>query len=340
MRRPDDQRAKTGEEVGGAMDRMRTEELLPSLSFRARGPMKAAKRLLCVAGALALVGGIGFWARPVSYFNEALYAREFLSGEESRWVQVAGHRVHYLAAGPAGGSVVVLVHGLGGQAEDWRMLTPYLVKAGFRVYMPDLPGFGRSERPADFSYSIHDQAGAVIGFLDGLGLKQVDLGGWSMGGWIVQRVAGEHPERVRRLMLFDSAGIHEKPAWETRLFTPVSTAELDQLDELLMPRPPTIPGFVARDILRESSRHAWVIHRAVSSMLTGQDTTDDLLTGLRMPVLLVWGAEDRITPLSQGERIHSLIPHSELEVVPGCGHLAPGQCTAQIGPKVVEFVKR
>ncbi|MGA3345211.1 MAG: alpha/beta hydrolase [Terracidiphilus sp.] len=302
--------------------------------------MKAIKRLLCVTGAVAVLAAIGFWARPVSYFNGALYVRELLSGEESRSVQVAGHRVHYLADGPADGPAVVLVHGLGGQAEDWRMLTPYLVKAGFRVYMPDLPGFGRSERPADFSYSIHDQADAVVGFLDALGLKRVDLGGWSMGGWIVQRVASGHPERVRRLMLFDAAGIYEKPAWDTRLFTPATAGELDQLDALLMPHPPKVPGFVARDILRESSGHAWVINRAVATMLTGQDATDHLLPELKMPVLIVWGAEDRITPVSQGEKMHQLVPQSQLEVFAGCGHLAPGQCTAQIGPKVVEFVKQ
>jgi pimeloyl-ACP methyl ester carboxylesterase len=59
-----------------------------------------------------------------------------------------------------------------------------------------------------------------------------------------------------------------------------------------------------------------------------------------MPVLIVWGAEDRIIPLSQGETIHRLVPQSELDVFPGCGHMAPTQCAAQIGPKVVEFVKR
>ena len=85
------------------------------------------------------------------------------------------------AARPTG-PVVVLVHGLGGSAEDWRNLAPWLVKAGYRVYTPDLPGFGRSEQPSDFSYSVHDQAEMVAGFMDALGLKQVDLGGWSMGG--------------------------------------------------------------------------------------------------------------------------------------------------------------
>jgi pimeloyl-ACP methyl ester carboxylesterase len=302
--------------------------------------MKAIKRLLLAAGVLAAIAGCGFWMRPVSYFSETTYVREFFDGIESRSVLVGPHRVHYLAQGPLNGPVVVLVHGLGGQAEDWQDLAPHLAQAGFRVYRPDLPGFGRSERPADFSYSVHDQAEVVVFFLDALGLKQVDLGGWSMGGWIVQVVAARHPERVRRLMLFDSAGIYEKPAWDTRLFTPTTPGELDQLEALLMPHPPKIPGFVVKDILRVSNDRAWVIHRAIASMLTGEDAIDKLLPGLKMPVLIVWGTEDRITPLSQGERIHHLVPQSQLEVFAGCGHLAPGQCAAQVGPKVVEFVKQ
>ena len=302
--------------------------------------MKVMKRLLWVAGGLIVVAGVGFWARPVSYFNEAMYLRECVSGVESRSVQVAGHRIHYLAEGPAGGPAVVLVHGLGGHAEDWRNLAPYLVKAGYRVYLPDLPGYGRSEKPSDFSYSVHDEAEAVVGFLDALGLKQVDLGGWSMGGGIVQHVAFRHPERVRRLMLFASIGLNRMPAFDVRLFTPTTPAEIDQLDALLYPHPPRVPGFIARDILRISKERAWVIHRALDSMRTGQDATDNMLPQFKMPVLIVWGAADRITPLELGETMHRLVPQSELVITFGCGHMAPVQCTAMIGPKVVEFVKR
>jgi len=290
--------------------------------------------------ALAVVAGSAFWARPVSFFNEYNYLHLCLTGVQSRSVTVAGHRVHYYAEGPVDGPVVVLVHGLGGRSDDWRNLAPFFAKAGYRVYLPDLPGYGRSEQPADFSYSVPDEAAAVIGFLDALDLKQVDLGGWSMGGWIVQHIASEHPERIRRLMLFDSAGLYEKPAWDTRLFTPTTAAELDQLDALLMPHPPRVPGFIADDILRLSHKNAWVIHRALGTMLTGKDATDSQLPGLKMPILIVWGGEDKITPLSQGEKIHKLVQQSQLEVIPGCGHLAPNQCAPQIGPKVVEFVKR
>jgi pimeloyl-ACP methyl ester carboxylesterase len=289
---------------------------------------------------LLLVAGIGFFDRPVSWFNESMYLRDALSGVRNHQVKVGGHRLHYEVEGPAAGPVVVLVHGLGGRAEDWRNLAPLIAKAGFRVYLPDLIGYGRSQKPADFSYSVHDEAGVVLGFLDALGLQQVDLGGWSMGGAIVQHVAADHPERVRRLMLFDSAGLFVLPTWDTRLFTPDNPAQLDQLDALLMPDPPNVPGFVARDILRVSNHRAWIIHRALDTMLTGQDATDKLLPQLKMPVLIVWGSEDRITPLSLGETMHRMLPQSEFDVVPGCGHLAPGQCAPQMAPKVIEFLKQ
>ena len=304
--------------------------------------MKPVRKLLWAAALFAVVVlavFVGFWARPLSYFNGLTYLQLALSGAHSDSVTVAGHRIHYYVLGPSSGPPVVLVHGLGGRCEDWRNLAPYLVRTGFRVYLPDLPGFGRSEKPADFSYSIPDQAGVVIGFIDAMGLKQIDLGGWSMGGWIVQRIAAEHPDRVRRLMLFDSAGINQAPAWDTRLFTPSSASEMDRFDALLMPQPPQVPGFIMADILRLSHQHAWVIHRAMDSMLTGHDATDSLLPQLKMPVLIVWGGLDKITPLSQGEKIHRLIPQSQLEVVPLCGHLAPVQCADLMGPQVAHFLR-
>jgi len=305
--------------------------------------MKLDKRLKWTLGAvlaLAVVAGVGFHERPVSCFNAFTYLQEDLAGVQSKSVMVEGQRMHYLAAGRAAGPVVVLVHGLGGRAEDWIDLLPHLTRAGFRVYMPDLLGYGRSARPADFSYSVRDEAAAVVGFMDALGLKQVDLGGWSMGGWIVQLIAASHPERIRRLMLFDSAGLAVHPDWDTSLFTPTTPEQLNALNALLMPHPPRIPGFIARDILRTARDHAWVMHRAMRSMLTGEDATDTLLPRLTMPVLISWGALDRITPLEQGETMQRLIPQSELDVTPGCGHLAPRQCAGQEAPAVVAFLKR
>jgi Predicted hydrolases or acyltransferases (alpha/beta hydrolase superfamily) len=290
--------------------------------------------------ALLLLTGAGFLLRPVSFFNESMFLQEKFNGATDHWISVDGYRIHYVDEGPADGPAVVLIHGLGGRAEDWRMLTPYLAKAGFRIYRPDLPGFGRSEWPPNFSYSVHDQATVVVDFMKALGLSQADLGGWSMGGWIVQIVADRLPEMVHRLMLFDSAGLYVLPTWDTNLFMPKTAAELNRLEALLMPQPPDIPPYVARDILRISRGHAWVMQRALDTMLTGIDATDDMLPRFKMPVLILWGAEDKITPLSQGQKMHELIPQSELDVFNGCGHLAPSQCTGEMGPQLVEFLKQ
>ena len=218
-------------------------------------------------------------------------------------------------------------------------LAPYLVRAGYRVYMPDLPGYGRSQKPADFSYSVRDEASMVAGFMDALGLERVDLGGWSMGGGIVQHVAFDHPQRIRKLILFDAVGLNQPPAFDTRLFTPENADQLFQLQTLLSPHPVQLPSFVIRDVLKQSQRNEWVVKRAIASMLTGTDATDSILPQLKMPVLIVWGSEDRIFPESQAETMHQLVPQSELDIVQGCGHLAPKECTPQIGPAVVAFEK-
>jgi pimeloyl-ACP methyl ester carboxylesterase len=301
--------------------------------------MKWVTRVLFVLLALPVIAGLGFYLRPVSFLNAHVYLQEHFVGIESRNIEVAGYRVHYLATGPAGGPAVVLVHGLGGRAEDWWNVAPVLAKAGFRVYMPDLLGFGRSQQPTDFSYSVHDQAAVVVDFMDALGIKQADIAGWSMGGWIVQLVASEHPERVFRLIIIDSVGLNIKPTWDTNLFVPTSTRQLDQLDALLMPNPPAIPAFIARDYLRIFSRNGWVIKRALATMQTGQDVTDNLLPQLKMPVLIVWGSLDQIVPVDQAQTMHKLIPQSQLRLVPGCGHMVPLQCAAGMDPAVLQFIQ-
>lgn len=290
---------------------------------------------------ILLIGcAVLFYERPVACHAAWQTFKLRLAGTEVHTVQVNGIRMNYETLGPADGATILLIHGLGGYAEDWRNLAPYLAKAGYRVIMPDLPGYGKSEQPANFSYSVPDQANTVIAFMDALNLKQVELGGWSMGGWIVQTIAAEHPERISRLIIFDSAGLHVVPDWNTNLFTPQNSDELNQLSALLRPDPPAIPPFVARDILRVSHKNAWVIQRALTTMLTGNDATDNKLPTLKMPVLIVWDDLDRITPISEGHVIHDLIPNSELYVVTGCGHMAPVNCATKIGPKLVEFATK
>ena len=293
--------------------------------------------MVLVVFALAAAGSV-FYARPVECLRAWQHVQMRIDGVEGSWVTVNGVRMRSYVRGPVDGKPVVLVHGLGGSAEDWLKIAPYLVKAGYRVYTPDLPGYGESEQPRSWTYSIPEEAGAVVGYMDALGLKQVDLAGWSMGGWIVQRVAAEHPERIRRLTIFDSAGLKLVPEWDTRLFTPRNREEVDALDTLLFPKPPVLAEFVVRDVVRNSKENGWVIQSALKQMLTAKDVTDASLPQLKMPMLILWGDADRITPMSEGRTMHGLVPQSHLGIAPGCGHMAPVECSTSFGPELVRFL--
>jgi len=155
-----------------------------------------------LAAALLVVAiAAGFFMRPFSFYYAYSDLRLWLGGAHSGAVVVHGIRVHYCVAGTREGPAIVLVHGLGGRSENWLPMLPYLTRAGYRVYMIDLPGFGRSDRPQNFSYSMRAQAFIVAQFMNALNLNEADLAGWSMGGWVAQFVAAEHPEHVRRLIL-------------------------------------------------------------------------------------------------------------------------------------------
>lgn len=282
------------------------------------------------------------FVRPLGLLIAAAQTRLLIAGVHSEYTEIpyAGHptRIHYYVGGS--GFPVVLVHGLGGRAEDWVNLMPQIVRAHHRVYALDLPGYGRSAWPSDAEYSIAEQAGAVEAFIQNRHLSRWDLGGWSMGGWIAMRVALAKPQQIRRLMIFDSAGIRFSFRFDPALFEPNTPARLQTLDNLLMgARAPHLPEFVQQDIFSYVHKHGWVVRRNMNSLLTGADLlADEDLHQLKMPMLIVWGKEDQLIPLSVGRQIHKDVPQSELEIFDGCGHMTPAYCADRVAPVVKGFL--
>ncbi|HTZ60493.1 MAG TPA: alpha/beta fold hydrolase [Acidobacteriaceae bacterium] len=285
---------------------------------------------------LAVAFGVLAWRHPLWLVDRQIDARLRLNGVHGNYVTVNGYKVHFLAGGS--GRPLVLIHGLGSRAEDWANLIPQLIAGGHRVYALDLLGYGKSAQPRDADYSISQQAGLVEGFLDSQHLPQVDLGGWSMGGWIAMKVALHEPERVRRLVLLDSAGLRFKLGFDPSLFQPASPKDIAALEELLIPHPQPLPRFLAMAMLRRGDHVEWVVGRSVQSMMTGKDLVDGKLASLTMPVLIGWGDQDRLIPLSVAYQLHRDILQSVLDIYAGCGHLAPGRCVSQVGPSVVDFL--
>ncbi|MBW4027554.1 MAG: alpha/beta fold hydrolase [Acidobacteria bacterium] len=289
---------------------------------------------------LGLLLTVFAFLRPMELVGSAVRLRLLISGMHSRYVTIGGEQIHYYVGGPAGAAPVLLVHGLGAKSADWAVLMPQLLSAGYRVYAIDLLGYGQSAKPRNASYSIAQEAGIVEEFIASQNLSSINLAGWSMGGWVAMRVALDKPAVVRRLVLYDSAGIVFYVPFGPEVFLPHTPEEVAKLENLLLPsRGPAMPSFVVRDFLRRQRQVGWVIKRSVDSMLAGHDILDGKLGALKMPVLIVWGKQDRLIPLSVGFDLHAQIPQSVLEIYDGCGHLAPAQCVDRVAPRTISFLK-
>lgn len=303
--------------------------------------MRVFWRVVAVVVVLLVVAGVVFYCQPLWVQDHIVRFRLWRHGVNSEYVYAGGYRLHYFEAPAAAGSAntpLVLVHGLGARGEDWSSMIPALAAAGFHVYAPDLPGYGRSSKP-DASYSISMEEAAVVSFMRAVHVSRADVGGWSMGGWITLKLALDHPELVNRVVVYDSAGVYFPATWEPDLFSPTDVAGIHKLLAMLTPKPHNVPDFAARAMVRKLQANRWVIQRSLTSMIDGRDLLDFRLHNITEPTLIVWGSHDDLIPLAAGEAMHDKIPHSVLDVIEGCGHLAPAECSKPVIEGTVQFLR-
>jgi pimeloyl-ACP methyl ester carboxylesterase len=302
--------------------------------------MKFALRVVALLLLLVAAAGLIFYRYPIWVTDQHLRFHLWRQGVKSEYVEAGGYRLHYFEASPGDGSgtPLVLVHGLGARGEDWAAMMPALAANGFHVYAPDLLGYGRSPKP-DVDYSISLEEQTVTQFMQVMHVPRADVGGWSMGGWIAMKLALDHPEMVDRLIIYDSAGTYFPPTFEPELFTPNDVAGVKKLYGMLSPRPYRVPNFGSEAAVRKLQGNAWVLRRSLSSMRSGRDLLDFRLHQISQPMLIVWGSQDVLIPVSVGEAIHKSVPQSVLNVIDGCGHLAPAECAKPVIDGTVDFLK-
>ncbi len=271
--------------------------------------------------------------RPLTVFKGVTRVRLYLAGVRDATAHAGPYHLHYLVAGS--GRPVIFLHGLGLSALQWSGYLPALAGEA-RVYAPDLLGFGSSERP-DVDYSTPLQTDVLRGFMDDLNIQQADLVGLSMGGWIAANFARLYPDRVRRLVLADAAGIRFD-ADVPEPFTPRDASELPRLWRLATPRGTPPPGILAPGVVREMRALAPVVARHIQNKRLGRGVLDGTLAPVKMPVLLLWGALDELTPLAYGQEFHRQIPQSQLVVFENCGHMAIVDCRSHVLPEVRAFL--
>jgi len=255
-------------------------------------------------------------------------------GIHSHYVQVGPYQVHYFEGGE--GPPLIFVHGLEGESLNW--VQPMLdLRSRFHIYAIDLLGHGQTQQP-DIAYSIEQQSEMLRQFLTTQNIKSADLIGVSMGGWIVLKLAIEHPEVVSRLVVADAAGLKFQTRVTVETFLPRTPEELTAFMAVLTPRRYHVPYPITRDFLHQVGERAWITRRIFDSMLTYQDVLDGKLQGVNIPVLIIWGKEEKLIPMSVGEQMKQQLPHSSLLVCTDSGHLAVFECWNKLEPEVSAFL--
>lgn len=241
--------------------------------------------------------------------------------DHQEWdLTVRGTRVRMRAAGS--GDPLLYLHGSG----DLGLWTPALATLAetYRVYRPDHPGFGDSADRAGID-SVHDLAFFYLDLLAEIGVSAVTVIGVSLGGWIAADLATIEPERLRRLVLADAAGVRAEGVPAPDLFTK-SPAELEDLlyhdDDLR-----TAAVERAAGLEDDPERFERYLRNRMATAHLGWNPymhdpkLPDRLHRVTVPTLILWGGHDRVLPIGHAHRWAELLPKAQVSVVENAGHL-------------------
>ncbi len=232
-------------------------------------------------------------------------------------IYINGLRVNYKIAG--NGQPVLILHGWGGSSGSWIPVQKILANQGYRVIVPDFPGFGKSITPPE-PWGIKEYNDFILKFSQELKLGEFFLIGHSFGGRIAIKFATQYPERIKKLILCDSAGIKPKPGFKTRIIF-----WLSRIGNAIF-----TPKHLQR--FKDSARNLFYIFLRNRDYVKANGTMkktikkvldEDLLSDLskiKTNTLIIWGKADKMVPVRYAYIFKEKIENSKLEIMPKIGH--------------------
>jgi len=277
---------------------------------------------------------------------------DFIYHPEYSWfTRVNGVRIHYQEAGDENAPAIILIHGFISSNLVWSSVLLPLARAGFRVLAPDLPGYGYSEKPADAQYTIAEQAHAMIGLMDRLGIEKAIIAGASYGGAIAATMALDYPERVEKLILV-GAVTNDEPKKKlllrvsclpvlgditTPLFLGSRWILRKRMEDMYrrMGRPINEKMVASRHHLLETSNTHRAMIRTARRWSANRIQREASL--IRQPTMLVWGDQDDHIPIEDAFRLRDSMPNTRLIVFRNCGHLPPAEYPDKFVEALADF---
>lgn len=280
--------------------------------------------VILIAGLISLMALF-----PEQSAKLGISAERFVSGLEYKTVVLGDETWHYLEGGPKDAEVALLLHGFGGEKDNWTRFSKSLT-GDYRVIAPDLPGFGESSRHADWDYSLQPQRGRVEAFVQALGLEQFHLVGHSMGGHLAALYAHKYPEQLLSLALFCNSGVvapDESDMWRalangSNPLIPESLEDFDALLAFASHKQPFVPWPVKGVLAQRALDHA-EFNKLIFETLKGDSSSnlEPVLADINAPTLILWGEYDRIVDVSSVNVMQPLLPRAEVVIMKDTGHL-------------------
>ncbi|ASP38989.1 alpha/beta hydrolase [Bacterioplanes sanyensis] len=286
-------------------------------------------------------------------FDWGLQAERSLSDLSLHYVEAGPHRWAYLDSGQEGDSrpVLLLLHGFAVDKDNWLRFARHL--SDFRIIAPDFPGHGDSSYQAQLTYNFTQQSQWLAAFIDAIGLQRMHVVGNSMGGGIAVLLAHQHPQRVQSLTLMNAAGVFPpKPSeFQRRLeetgdnpLVVQSHEDFLALQAFALEQPPFLP-WPATDVLaqRAMARSGMnekifvdIMAEAEQNRRSGDNLTR--LAELTVPVMIVWGEQDRVLDVSSVAVFRQHIRQQDSYILPGVGHAPMLEVPQTSANLVAEFV--
>ena len=299
------------------------------------------------------VAAVVLWRDPFLLVRGEFARQRVAAGLSRASVEVAGHRwtYAYRDADAADAPTVVMLHGFTGSKENWYPLAAAL-QGRYRLLIPDLPGWGESERKPGTVYGFTQQAANVDAFIRELSPgKPVLLLGHSMGGGIAALVAARYPQDVAKVGLLDAAGVRFKDnAFGLDVlagrnpFGVDDEASLKRYIDIVFHDPaakPWLPWPASTALIRKRRADAVFeqgvldrIGRSEESLLPGAEAAR-----IRQPALLLWCRQDAVIDASAMEIYAQRIPQARKVLLDGCGHMSLMERPAQVAEAVVQLVE-
>lgn len=235
-------------------------------------------------------------------------------------------RFHFYDEGE--GEVVVLLHGSGTGASghtNFKNNFSALKAAGFRVILPDLPGYGFSSKPEDVIYSMDYFNQKIIELLDALGVDTFSLIGNSLGGALSIGLGLNHPDRVKNLILMAPGGVEEMAVYNEmpgikKLLADFLGGDMNQEKiEGLLGLFPYDASIVTEEMVQERMEILPLMNSQVLATMAIPNMENDL-HNLTQPILAFWGVNDQFIPVSGSMKIGQNCPNAQIMLFSQCGH--------------------